>query len=186
MRAVRRLALLVGVLAFALVSIGADSCSTETKNTADSGSGGGGGGGGAPQPAAIGDSITLQGSSNSVQVTPTKVIDPLPVGQFDSPLQRGNRFVGVMFTLKNVGSKTYNDSPSNGAVLVTRNNMQADATLVSGGPCSGGFDASAIISAGSIRQGCIPFEVPKGQKVKTIQFTLDSGFGPETGEWNVP
>jgi hypothetical protein len=26
-------------------------------------------------------------------------------------------------------------------------------------------------------------QVPKGAKLRTFQFTLESGFGPETGEW---
>jgi hypothetical protein len=39
--------------------------------------------------------------------------------------------------------------------------------------------------AGARRQGCIPFEVPEGRKAKQFQFTLDSGFGPQAGEWSL-
>jgi hypothetical protein len=105
-------------------------------------------------------------------------------GEFDSP-DGHNRYVGVKVALKNVGSTQYDDSPSNGAVLIYGSDEQADTTLLTGGPCSGSFASSAKIAPGARRQGCIPFEVSGHKKVKTFQFTLDSGFGPQAGEWSL-
>lgn len=171
---------LAGALAGA--TMGAKGCETSTKTTPS-----GNGGGGAPQTAKLGDTITLQGLSSKerVAVTPTKVLDPLEVGSFDKPLNSKSRFVGVEVELKNVGSKTYNDSPGNGATVVTADDQQGDSTLVTEGPCSGGFDSHVNISPGSELRGCIPFEAPGKKPIVKFQFTLASGFGPQSGEWQI-
>jgi hypothetical protein len=184
----RRFIAAVSCLAvFAVLAMGADSCSTETKTTADKpGEDGGGSGESGEQAAVLGDPITLEGFDTTMEVTATKLTDPAPVGSYDTPLSKNARFVGVDFILKNVGDKAYSDSPSNGAVLITKDGRQADSTIVTGGPCASGFESQATIAPGSTRRGCIPFEVPANAKVKTVQFTLDSGFGPEAGEWKVP
>jgi hypothetical protein len=173
----RSLLLAAAIGVFALLGAGADGCSTETKTTADGGTGGG--------AARLGDPITLEGADTKMVVTASNIADPADVGPYDESLEEGSRFVAVDFQLKNVGETTYDDSPSNGAVLITRDGRQAQSSLVSGGACGDGFYASATISAGANRRGCIVFEVPGDAKVGTVQFTLDSGFGPQAGEWKV-
>jgi len=171
-----------GAVALAAVFAGAEGdCSTSTKDAPEADSEGEG-----KNPRAkLGDTITLKGTNVEMKVKPTKVYKQLSVGEFDEPQDSGNRFVGVEVQLTNVGQETYDDSPSNGAVVITSGDEQGASTIVSGGPCAGQFASSAKISPGSKRKGCIPFEVPKGKKVKTFQFSLDSGFGPESGEWSV-
>jgi hypothetical protein len=39
------------------------------------------------------------------------------------------------------------------------------------------------IAPGSKRAGCLTFEIPKTANPGVFQFTLDSGFADETGEW---
>lgn len=170
---------LAAIAAFSLLSMGADSCSTETKTKADKN------GGGEGQTARLGDPITLEGLDTKMAVTASNLQDPAEVGAYDEPFNKGTRFVAVDFALKNTGEKAYSDSPSNGAVLVTADGRQADSTIVTGGPCASGFAEQATIGAGASRRGCIVFEVPQGGKVATVQFTLDSGFGPQAGEWAV-
>jgi hypothetical protein len=70
-------------------------------------------------------------------------------------------------------------------VLIYGADEQADATILAESECSGGFASSAKIAPGARRQGCIPFVVPKGRKAKLFQFTLESGFGPQAGEWSL-
>jgi hypothetical protein len=168
--------------AFAATTMGASSCGTSTTDAPDSG---GGGDAKAKSPKAkVGDSITLKGQETKMKVTVVKIIDPVSAGQFDQP-SSGRRYVGVKVKLRNVGQKTYSDSPSNGATLITSGDEQADSTLLTEGDCSAGFSSDVTISSGSQEQGCIAFEVKKGKKVKRFQFGLDSGFGPQTGEWSV-
>jgi hypothetical protein len=186
----RSVALVLCLGAFALLAMGEDSCSTETKSTPDKPSSGGASNGESGessdnQTAKLGDTITLEGSDTKMAVTVNHVLDPPSVGQFDQPLEKGSRFVGVEMTLQNVGDQTYNDSPSNGATLILADDSQAQSTIVTGGECSGGFAESSTISPGSRRNGCIVFEVPGQAAPKTFQFALDSGFGPQSGEWTL-
>lgn len=135
-----------------------------------------------PQIAGVGDALTLKGYDVTMRVVVLDVTDPLAGGEYDEP---DGRFVGVKVKLTNVGDTAYSDSPSNGATLITRGDEQADPTLLTGGDCSGSFSSSAKIAPGASRVGCIPFEVAAGKRIKTFQFTLNSGFGDETGEWRV-
>jgi hypothetical protein len=188
----RRFAVMRVVLpVLALVTMGQVSCSTEETKTepdeqADQGpSGGGEREQSRPKTAGIGDSLTLEGGSGEkMQVTLMEVRDPAPAGEFDQP-QSGQRYVGVQIALKNVGEAQYDDSPSNGAVLLTAQDEQATSTILSGGPCGSQFASSAKIAPGGRQQGCIPFEAPAGAGLAKFQFTLSSGFGPEAGEWNL-
>jgi hypothetical protein len=131
--------------------------------------------------AGLGDSITLAGNESGLQmrVTLVEVRNDAEGDEFFGP-ERGNRFFAVRLRLTNVGSRNYNDSPSNGASVIDRQDQEYTGDV---------FDAvepalgSPTIRQGDSRQGWITFQVPKRAKLRTFQLTLDSGFGPETGEW---
>lgn len=138
-----------------------------------------------PRWANTGSTLILHGQSGEVMaVTVDAVMDPLPVGSFDQA-DAGQRFVGVQITLHNVGSISYSDSPANGATLLSNVNEQATSEIVSGGPCGNNFSASANIAPGGTQQGCLPFEMPDGQTPGMFQFTLNSGFANQTGQWSL-
>ena len=137
-----------------------------------------------PAPATIGGTVPLRGTTNQMDATMTKVISPLPTTQFDTP-GNGKHYVGIQFTLKNTGTNVYSDSPSNGAKLILSDDSQVDTTYTTSDT---GCEAagSMTIAVGATRRGCLAFEVPNGLHPKTIQFTLDSGFADQTGEWAIP
>ena len=140
---------------------------------------------GSAHKAKVGDTLTLPGNTGeSLAVTVNGVIDPLPQSEFDTP-EPGSRFVGIEITLKNVGSKAYSDSPSNGATLLSTTNEQANSTLVASGPCGSSFASSVKIAPGDLQRGCIPFQLPQAQQPGTFQFTLNSGFADQTGQWSL-
>lgn len=140
----------------------------------------------APRMARVGDSLTLLGneSGERLQLTVDQVLDPLSVGP-DDQADSGQRFVGVQITIRNVGSVVYSDSPSNGSTLLSDTNEQATDEIVTGGPCGNDFQSSVNIAPGGVQQGCIPFELPDGQSAKLFQYTLDSGFADQTGQWSL-
>jgi hypothetical protein len=158
-----------------LVALTAESCSTEVKT----------GGDGGTETAKLGDPIELETQTTKLRVTAEKVIDPLDAGRFDRPQIKGGRFVGVEVAIENLGNETYSDSPSNGATLLTTDDQQADAALLTGGECGDAFASDVQIAPGSRQVGCIPFEVPQDGKPARFQFGPDSGFGPQTGEWEL-
>lgn len=135
--------------------------------------------------ASIGDLLTVASGDATLKVRLNDVMDPLPVGEYDSA-RAGHRFVGVELAVKNMGPQAYSDALSNGSVIVLRNGRQAEATIVSGGPCGNNFAVDVKIAADDKRVGCIAFEVPGRKRLRSFQFTPQSGFGDETGEWELP
>ena len=151
------------------------------------GTGGSGKAGGSTKTAGIGSAITLSGfnSGEQMAVTVTKVITTAkPADEFTSA-PKGDRLYAVQFRLNDTGNSAYSDSPSNGAEVTDSSGQSYNSALadtVTGCPL---FPASENIAAGSSGLGCIVFEVPKSAKITEVQFTLDSGMGPQTGQWNV-
>lgn len=133
--------------------------------------------------AKIGDTITLKGSESELKLAVTVVKFAQSAKSKDeySGPEPGERFAAVQITLKNVGSIAYDDSPDNGAKLIDDEDQQYDAGLgeVALGPSLG----SVRLAPGSTRKGYMVFSVPKDAKISKFQFTLDSGFASQSGEW---
>lgn len=139
--------------------------------------------------AGVGDAIVLSGNDPGLvmRVTVLKVIDPdddydRGAYSFEAP-ERGQRYVSVRLGLQNIGEVVYDDSPSNGAFLIDAEDQQYEGgfTVYTRKPDIG----SPTIRPGDRRVGWMTFQVGKRVSLRTFQFTLDSGFGPETGEWTL-
>jgi hypothetical protein len=175
------------LVAVALLTTGATACAEETITTQpDTDTGEQGGEGQPPEEnkAEVGDSITLSGNDEGLEmkVTVMTVQDPAKnLEPFTSPA-KGGRFVGIQLELENVGSSVYADSPTNGAALIDKTGQGHDATFAT---LKTEFNSNLRIQPGASQVGFIPFEIPKGAKLAIFQFTLESGFGPETGEWTL-
>jgi hypothetical protein len=133
------------------------------------------------KPVKLGKTITLKGNSGEkMRVRPYRV-KAFEAGEFETPAE-GNQYVGVWISLKNVGRKRYSDAPGNGAKLVdTRAKVHDSTIVVSGDTCETTSDLR--IPAGQTRRICIPFEVPTGVRLRYFEFTLNSGFADQTGQW---
>jgi len=128
--------------------------------------------------AQVGDAITLRGNDADLQV-----IDPATGGEFMEATD-GHRYVAVDVQLENVGGSPYSDSPDNGAQLIDVDNRQHNTTFAEVGECQT-FGGSVTMPPGDTRAGCMIFEVPEGVELRSFQFTLDSGFAPQTGVWEL-
>jgi len=138
------------------------------------------------ETASIGTAITLAGYDNGEQmsVTVTKVIHSAkPADEFNQA-PAGDRLYAVQFRLRDTGSIPYSDAPSNGAAVTDSKGQsyQPEFETVTG--CQA-FPGTENIESGSSGLGCIVFEVPRSAVITQVQFTLDSGFGPQTGQWDV-
>jgi Domain of unknown function (DUF4352) len=140
-----------------------------------------------PTTARIGTAITLSGidSGEQMAVTVTKVISHASPGDEFTSAPVGDRLYAVQFRLADIGSAAYSDSPSNGAEAVdsSAQSYQASVTDTASGCTS--FPATENIAPGASGLGCIVFEIPRAAKITGVQFTLDSGMGPQTGQWDV-
>ncbi|MGV9245950.1 DUF4352 domain-containing protein [Streptomyces sp. NPDC003710] len=140
----------------------------------------------APQAAKVGDTIALKGTDegSKLDVTVIKVADPAKSSdEFMTP-NPGKRYVGVQFKLVNTGTAAYSDSPSNGVQIVDGQGQQFESAFadITAGPS---MSSDVRLKPGAKTLGWIVFEVPKGSKAATVQFTMDSGFAEQTGEWKL-
>ena len=136
--------------------------------------------------AKVGSTITLagNGSGERIAVTVTKIYrHAQPASSFDDP-DTGDRLVAVQFRLTDTGSAAYSDSPSNGAEVVDASGQSYQSALNDAANCPS-FPGTENIAPGASGLGCIVFEVPQAAVISKVQFTLDSGMGPQTGQWNV-
>ena len=159
-------------------------CPVSTTGTTGAGTSGGGA---KTQTAKIGTAITLSGNKNGekVSVTVTKVISSASPGDVLTSAPAGDRLYAIQFRLRDTGSAAYSDSPSNGAAVVDSAGQSYQASVTDTAAGCQSFLGTENIAPGSSGLGCIVFEVPKAAKIVSAQFTLDSGFGPQTGQWDV-
>jgi Domain of unknown function (DUF4352) len=138
-----------------------------------------------PDKATIGTAITLSGlkSGERMSVALTKVIsNASPTDSFDAP-SNGDRLYAVQFRLTNSGSAAYSDAPTNGAAVVDSAGQSYQSSFDSVTGCQG-FAGTENIAPASSGLGCITFAVPEEAKIVAVQVTLDSGMGPQTGQWD--
>lgn len=174
--------LIVVVIAVSVAASGGHSV-----RTTGSAPGAGAQGGAAPKTAGIGSAITLSGNASGEQmaVTVTKVIASARPGDAFTSAPARDRLYAVQFRLRDTGSAAYSDAPSNGAAVTDSAGQSYQAGLADTAAGCQAFPATENIAPGASGLGCIVFEVPKSAKITQVQFTLDSGFGPDTGQWNV-
>jgi hypothetical protein len=162
---------------------------TATSSTATSGTGTSGQAAAAQgaETARIGSAITLSGidSGEQMGVTVTKVISHASPGDEFTSAPAGDRLYAVQFRLDDTGSAAYSDSPSNGAEVVDSSGQSYEASIADTASGCTSFPGTENIAPGASGLGCIVFEVPKAAKITGVQFTLDSGMGPQTGQWEV-
>jgi hypothetical protein len=141
----------------------------------------------APATARIGSAITLSGndSGEKTAVTVTKVIASASPGDEFTSAPAGDRLYAVQFRLDDTGSAAYSDAPSNGAAVVDSSGQSYQASITDTASGCASFPGTENIAPGASGLGCIVFDVPKAAKITGVQFTLDSGMGPQTGQWDV-
>jgi hypothetical protein len=94
----------------------------------------------------------------------------------------GHRLVAAQFRLTDIGSAAYSDAPDNSAVAVDSAGQSYQSNLGSVADCQA-FGGTENIAPGNSGLGCIVFTVPRHARITMIQFTLDSGFASDTGQW---
>lgn len=137
--------------------------------------------------AAVGDTINLAGVQASEQMAVTLVVvaDPAqPTTDLDEP-EGGKRLVGVQLKLNNIGTAVYQDSPENSATLIDADGQRFNSTLVSEITAGPVFPGSVTIAAGDRAVGFVVFEIPTHSAATRLQFALNSGFAPQTGQWRL-
>jgi hypothetical protein len=130
----------------------------------------------------IGSAITIRSYDEYVRITLLSVQSPVELDNRVATTSAGNRFVAVSLRIVNLSRQRYNDSPSNGARLVTATRAAYRITLPGKEP---NLDEMPAIPPGGTHTGWITFEIPARARLSTFRFVLDSGFSREHGEWRL-
>ncbi|MCX4669081.1 DUF4352 domain-containing protein [Streptomyces sp. NBC_01381] len=136
--------------------------------------------------AEVGDTLTLKGlkGGSRLDVTVEKFVDPAKSSsQFLEPAT-GKKWVAALFKLDNKGGKVYEDSPINGAQVADKTGQRFQATIadVTAGPA---MAAAVKLPPGETARGWLVFEVPEDSAITSAQWTPDSGFADDTGQWQI-
>ena len=133
-------------------------------------------------PAAVGSTVTLEGTKNKLAISVTNFLDPVAATGFSKP-DDGKHFVGVQIRVLNAGTNAWSDSLANGAKLVDDKRQEYRTTFASG---TGLPDFRATtVGAGDTRLGWVLFEVPDATSIERFTLALDSGFANQIGQWLV-
>ncbi|MFC1408717.1 hypothetical protein ACEZCY_05400 [Streptacidiphilus sp. N1-12] len=143
----------------------------------------------ADQVAALGHPLTLKGDDPGEQVTVTflQVVDPACGVGGPSLLDRGMKYVGLRLRLLDSGRKPYSDSPSNCSWGRTDTGLQVGSfvypTLAEGPAVAP--RGNLVLKPGQSATSYVVMEIPQHAHMARIDFTMDSGFADETGEWTL-
>jgi hypothetical protein len=91
-----------------------------------------------------------------------------------SPVLPGTRQVGVMLRVADQQGATY-DSTASGDVSLVLSEGRGEPLDVRRGPCeTQDVDFESIVSAGSVRTGCVAFSLPRRARVLGVRFSPHS------------
>ncbi|TYB63871.1 DUF4352 domain-containing protein [Nonomuraea sp. PA05] len=145
-----------------------------------------GGDDGDPLTSEPGGTVTLKGmeAGSKMAVTLNRAWSEARPTQDSVQPKPGNRLMAVQLTLTNKGRVTYKDAPMNGAVVIDSEGQQYPFSIayVEQGQQ---FHWATTIDPGDSRKGLVVFEVPEGARMTTLQFTLNSGYADQHGEWKL-
>jgi len=121
----------------------------------------------------IGRAKVLRSYDQKLRVTVLAVRNPArPTDEYSVP-GRGKKFVAIKLRLTNLDRRVYDDSPDNGAQLISLGNRSYQPSLMGLSP---DIDMIGKLFPANTRVGWMTFEVPRTVIPKYFQFALDSGF----------
>lgn len=124
-----------------------------------------------PQGARVGRTQLARAGTTRLQVTVTRILDPLRGVASPPP---GTRAIGVQVTIHNVGEATY-DSTASGDFGVRTSAGLASPLFIHSGVCQTQLvDFESLIGAGETRTGCVGFSVPRHARLVSITFSPHS------------
>lgn len=136
-----------------------------------------------PPPVAtpIGTSVTLQGSSESIEATVLAVADPAPLYDFSTPAA-GNRALAVQVRAVNTGSVEYLDT-GNGMFAIDNAGTAYPSTYLTVA-LTGVFPLTRLLP-GDVRVGWVVFEVPETAPIAQFSWNLDGPSAEAPSKWDL-
>ena len=133
-----------------------------------------------PRGAAIGATLRTHAGSSTLDVTVSRVLDPL-VGTGAS-LPPGMRAAGAEVAIHNAAGATYDSTASGDWSILTTGGL-ASPLFVRHGICQTPLaDFESLIGVGETRTGCVAFSVPRRARILSVRFSPHSR-APGTVAW---
>lgn len=138
----------------------------------------------AAKKAGVGDTINLNSTKagNTMQVTLTKVVDPSTAANEFSKPDAGKRYVAVQIRIANHGQATYSEDPQILVKAVDALGQHYDVDFGTDTTAGPSMDSGLKLAPGDATLGFLVFQVPTGQKIVTVQYTL-STLGGAVAQW---
>jgi Domain of unknown function (DUF4352) len=144
-----------------------------------------------PVTAHVGATLSLSGQDGAAaEVTLTQVINPAtgstgpPTGANGNP--NGASFVATLVTLKNTGSSALQGNANDDSTLIGSNNQSYTADFDAVRECTNFSSGSYHLTPGASATSCVVFVMPVGVTPAKFQYSPNSGFSNDFGEWLIP
>ena len=130
---------------------------------------------------ALGEWVTLNGEDAGIalDICPHHIIEESYSGT--DPAPPGSRYYSIGIAIENVGTLPYRGTLAYGTVLVDAAGYQYEASSI--------VDFLELgdvkVSPGDFRRGFVGFELPATAQPVEVLVTLDHGYGPDTGHWDL-
>jgi hypothetical protein len=133
----------------------------------------------------VGQGFTVTAESGGkYDVYFTRMVDPAHGSNAFTTPDKGNRFVGAVFTIKGI-SGSPSDDANNDAILIGSNGQTYTADFDSIKDYTNFNDGQFNVSSGAVQVGAVTFQVPDGIEVTEIQWSSTGGFGGTPAVWRV-
>lgn len=140
----------------------------------------------AAKKAGVGDTISLNSTKagNTLQVTLTKVVDPSAAANEYLKPDAGKRYVAVQLRIANHGQAAYSEDPQILVKAVDALGQHYDVDFGADTTAGASMDSGLKLAPGDSTLGYVVFQVPTGQKIVTVQYTL-SMIGGAVAQWTI-
>jgi hypothetical protein len=133
-----------------------------------------------PHGALVGATLHARAGSSTLDVTVSRVLDPLAAT--GASLPPGTRATGAQVAIRNVGGTTYDSTASGDWSILTTAGL-ASPLFVRHGICQTPLaDFESLIGVGETRSGCVAFSVPRRARILSVRFSPHSR-APGTVAW---
>lgn len=142
---------------------------------------------GAGQKANVGNTIDLSDSATgeNIAVTVVKAVDPdTSTNEFETPTA-DSRFESIQFRVVNTGTGSYQDDPLAEISAKDASGQTMQEAIVVSTTAGAQMPSSVSLAPGDTALGYVTFDVPTGDKIAQVQYSLDLGLTGATGEWQV-
>ena len=136
--------------------------------------------------AKVGDTLSIAGNDSKLEVTLVATKRLAPLSQYGMQIHPAE--YGVELRVRCVSGKVYDDSITNCVALIDRQDESHDPDFDVQGPSDGALAGqldSVKIAPGDVRAGWIYFPIKPSVKPRILQFTANSGFADQVGEWSL-